>query len=138
VSSLLRKAGALIVAVAPAELPIWIYREPAKRKLVVHDGEIERVQGRRDQGAHRQARARLRIIELVEGWRGAGSANYRCSHWFLRSRGLVGPKLSAVAVTGGHLIPVIYIRRELADLTQLGAIGSLSTALQHRTARLNH
>jgi hypothetical protein len=49
--------------------------------LVVHDEDIERIQGRRDQGAYRQALTGLRIGELVKGWRGAGSANYCCSHW---------------------------------------------------------
>jgi hypothetical protein len=58
--------------------------EPANRELVVHDCDIERIQGRRDQGAHRQALAGLRIGELAKGWRGARSANYCCSHLFLR------------------------------------------------------
>ena len=55
--------------------------EAAKRELVVHDQDIERIQGRRDQGAYRQALAGPRIGELVKGWRGAGSVNYCCSHW---------------------------------------------------------
>jgi hypothetical protein len=38
--------------------------EPAKRELVVHDCDIERIQGRRDQGARRQALGWLRIGEL--------------------------------------------------------------------------
>jgi hypothetical protein len=49
--------------------------KPAKRELVVHDCDVERIQGRRDQGAHRQALAWLRIGELVKAWRCAGSAN---------------------------------------------------------------
>jgi hypothetical protein len=52
--------------------------------LAVHDRDIEWIQSRRDQGAHRQALAGLRIGELVKGWRGARSANYCCSHLFLR------------------------------------------------------
>jgi hypothetical protein len=52
--------------------------------LVVHDRDIERIQGRRVQGAYRQALAGLRIGELVKGWRGARSANYCCSYFFLR------------------------------------------------------
>ncbi len=55
-----------------------------KRELVVHDCDIERIQGRRDQGAHRQALAGPRIGELVKDWRAAGSANYCCSQLFLR------------------------------------------------------
>jgi hypothetical protein len=53
------------------------------RDLVVHDRDIERIQGRRDQGAYHQALAWLRIGEPVQGWRGTGSANDRCSHLFL-------------------------------------------------------
>jgi hypothetical protein len=52
--------------------------EPAERELVVRDRDVERVQGRRDHGAHRQALARLRIGELVKGRRGAGLADHRC------------------------------------------------------------
>jgi len=40
--------------------------ESAKRELVVHDCDDERIQARRDQGAHRQARSWLRIVELVK------------------------------------------------------------------------
>ena len=70
--------------------------EPAKRELIIHDQDIERIQGRRDQDAHRQARAGLRIGELVKGWRGARSANYCCSHVFLRWRiGRVSASLTA-------------------------------------------
>lgn len=57
--------------------------EPAKRELVVHDCDIERIQGRRNQGAYRQPLAGLRIGELIKGWRGAGSANYCGSHLLL-------------------------------------------------------
>ncbi|HEV3360888.1 MAG TPA: hypothetical protein VG247_29065, partial [Pseudonocardiaceae bacterium] len=75
--------------------------QPAKRELAVHDRDIQRIQGGRDQGAHRQALAGLRISELVNGWRGAGSANYCCSHLVPplddRAGQLPGPPLARIA-----------------------------------------
>ncbi len=71
--------------------------EPAKRELVVHDQDIERIQGRRDQGAHRQALAGLRIGELVKGRRGAGSADYCCSHFVPP----LNDRAGSVALPGG-------------------------------------
>jgi hypothetical protein len=69
--------------------------------LVVHDEDIERIQGRRDQGAHRQARAGLRIGELLKGRRGAGSPDYCCSHFFLRGMIVLPFALASASVAAG-------------------------------------
>jgi len=75
--------------------------EPAERELVVRDRDVEQVQGRRDQGGYRQALARLRIGELVKGRRGAGLADYRCSHFVPplddRAGQLSGPPFMKIA-----------------------------------------